>query len=301
MSHLNYHHLYYFWRVAITGKLTQVASELHVSQSAISAQIKQLEHSMGTPLFYRIGRQLQLTDFGTRVLAYAEDIFSKGEELESLLKKGFKPQTQHLAIGVLINLSRNFIDDFIEPLLADTMVSLSLTAQTTPDLLNGLANHKLDLVLTNRAVTSEQTKTLWQSHLVSRQPVAIVGPIGQQPNKDFPHGYQDAQWILPGKTTEIRSAFEAYCVTHQYQPKVKAEADDMAMLRLLARDSGAFTVLPPVVVKDEIEQKLLAVYQQLPNTYESFYAITVNRKYFPDVLMTLLKNKDQPSQPTSNS
>ena len=90
MSRLNYHHLYYFWRVALQGNLTHVAKELHVSQSALSSQIKQLERTMNVSLFERKGRSLNLTDMGKRVLTYANDIFNTGEELSSFLTKALK-------------------------------------------------------------------------------------------------------------------------------------------------------------------------------------------------------------------
>ena len=60
MARLNYHHLYYFWRVANEGNLTRVAKKLHVSQSALSSQIKALEDSAGITLFDRAGRSLTL-------------------------------------------------------------------------------------------------------------------------------------------------------------------------------------------------------------------------------------------------
>ena len=53
MSRLNYHHLYYFWRVAKSPSLTEAAEVLHISQSALSAQIKQLEQSLDVALFIR--------------------------------------------------------------------------------------------------------------------------------------------------------------------------------------------------------------------------------------------------------
>ena len=54
MNKLNYHHLFYFWQVARNGNLTRTAEQLHVAQSALSSQIRQLEHSMGTELFRRV-------------------------------------------------------------------------------------------------------------------------------------------------------------------------------------------------------------------------------------------------------
>ena len=48
MHRLNYHHLHYFWAVAENGHLTKTAEQLHISQSALSAQIKQLEEQSGS-------------------------------------------------------------------------------------------------------------------------------------------------------------------------------------------------------------------------------------------------------------
>ena len=65
---LNYRHLHYFWAVAKEGHLTRVAEQLHVSQSALSSQIRQLEEQIGHALFVREGRSLALTEVGRVVL-----------------------------------------------------------------------------------------------------------------------------------------------------------------------------------------------------------------------------------------
>ncbi len=113
-------------------------------------------------------------------------------------------------------------------------------------------------------------------------------PPEQQPDGDFPQGYAGKRWVLPAAQTELRAAFDGFCSRWQYEPNVLAEADDMAMLRLLARDSGALTVLPTVVVKDEIAQGTLQAFMTLPNVYENFYAVTVKRQFVPPVLTRLL-------------
>ena len=88
MSRLNFHHLHYFWAVAKEGNLTRAASRIHVSQSALSAQIKQLEEQLGQRLFTRAGRGLQLTEAGRLALGYADSIFAAGAELTALLREG---------------------------------------------------------------------------------------------------------------------------------------------------------------------------------------------------------------------
>jgi len=291
MSRLNYHHLYYFWRVACVGNLTEAASQMHVSQSALSAQIKTLEENMNTQLFERQGRRLILTDAGQRVLAYAGDIFSRGEELEALIKRGITPKVQQLRIGVLSTMSRNFIEGFIQPLMQRADVRFSLHSRGMGNLLNGLRNHQLDLILTNTNVVSEGQDELWQSQLLARQPVAVVGPDAAPQAQSFPRGYESKRWVLPAPGTEIRGAFDGFCSRSQYEPDILGEADDMAMLRLLARDTGALTVLPTVVVKDEIRQGTLKVQMTLPNVFENFYAVTVKRQFIPPGITELLASQ----------
>jgi len=296
MSRLNYHHLYYFWQVATRGNLTQVANNLHVSQSALSSQIRQLEESMDTKLFERQGRKLVLTEAGQRVLGYAQDIFRKGEELESLIKRGIEPEYQHIRIGVLSTMSRNFIEGFIHPLLRQSAskVRFSLHARGMANLLDGLTQHEFDLILTNAQISGPSNQDApWQSQLIARQPLSIVGSRDIQPQSPFPTGFEQYRWVLPATNSEIRRSFDGFCSVHQFEPDILAEADDMAMMRLLARDSGALAVLPEVVVKDEIEQGLLHTILPLPNIFENFYAITVQRQFRPTLVSDLLERASQ--------
>jgi len=288
MSRLNYHHLYYFWRVAKQGNLTKTAASLHISQSALSAQIRQLESSLGVSLFVREGRQLRLTDSGQSALAYAEEIFQRGEELESLLSKGIEPAVRRLRIGVLTTMSRNFVESFIEPLLRRPNTQYQLYARGQVNLLNALANHEFDLALTNLQVLSGNQE-LWQCQLLARQPVAILGPPKLPLGKRFSQAYADCEWVVPVADSPLRSAFDSFCAQQQFTPRIVAEADDMAMLRLLARDTGALAVMPEVVVKDELQQGKLVHYLSLPNAFENFYAVTVKRQ-IPNPLVSELIN-----------
>lgn len=306
MNRINYKHLYYFWRVATTGNLTSTAQQLHISQSALSMQIKQLEHNLGVMLFNRSNRALVLTSEGARVLQYAEEIFSLGEALEHLIATGFETGKVHINIGVLSNLSRNFVERFVDPLLAEQKVTFTLHNFSMAQILEGLSSHVLDLALTNILPPERSGRGGWNSLLVSRQQLAIIGPVAEreapkttsQITSDadqerhygpFPEGFDNCRWILPKHGTEIRNIFDTLCSTYQYKPTIQAEADDMAMLRLLARDSGSLAVLPPVVVSDEIANHKLKVIQHLPHSYENFYAITLQHKRQSSIIQSLLQ------------
>ncbi len=289
MSKLNYHHLNYFWQVAKQGNLTKAAERLHVSQSALSSQIAQLEHNMGVELFSRQGRKLVLTDIGHTTFSYADEIFSRGSELEALLLQGVQAKNQSIKIGMLATMSRNFIEGFVEPLINRPNTKFSLHARGQASMLNALANHQIDIALTNIEVNGANDQ-LWQCQLLAKQPIAVIGRPNLDLNETFSIDYAKQNWILPVENSPIRSAFDGFCALHQFTPNIVAEADDMAMLRLLTRDTNAIAVMPEVVVKDELKSGRLISYMRLPNVFEYFYAVTVQRHLPNEVINELMLN-----------
>lgn len=285
---LNYHHLHYFWAVAKQGNLTKAASQLRVSQSALSTQIRQLEDQVGQPLFVRQGRVLQLTEAGRIAVVYADTIFTSGNEMLATLRDGRRQEQQVLRIGAVATLSRNFQKSFVRPLLDLPNVQLVLQSGSLEELLLRLSSHSLDLVLSNRAVQSD-TENAWRCQRIARQPVSLVGAprLGSKPFR-FPQDMMDLALILPSTASEIRTAFELICDEFGIRVVVVAEVDDMAMLRLLAQAGTAAAVVPTVVVRDELREGRLQEYCQLPGLHENFFAISIKRHYQHPLLKTLL-------------
>lgn len=282
---LNFHHLHYFWAVAKDGNLTRTAVRLRVSQSALSAQIRQLEEQFGESLFRREARRLILTEVGRVVLAYAEDIFATADELVATMKSG-RPSEEVLRLGAVATLSRNFQESFLKPLLHEPNIKLRLVSGATHDLLARLENHELDLVLTNRPVRRESGRA-WRSRRVAKQGVSIVGHRRRRAFR-FPDDLGAAPMILPGPDSEIRTAFDALCDQLGVQVEVLAEVDDMATMRLLVRDTKAVALVPSVVVRDELRSGTLSELCVVPGLLETFYAITVARRFQHPLIKSLL-------------
>lgn len=288
MARLNFHHLHYFWAVAREGHLTRAAGQLNVSQSALSAQIKQLEDQLGQPLFTRQGRALQLTEAGRVALAYADTIFAAGSELVATLRDGQRLERQVMRIGSVATLSRNFQESFLKPLLLRTDVEMVLHSGSLTELLARLSVHTLDVVLSNSPVQADASHP-WRCRRIARQPVSLVGrprPAGQAFR--YPQELAEVPLLLPGRGNEIRAGFDLLCEQAGLRCRVMAEVDDMAMLRLLARDTAGVALLPAVVVRDELRNGILQEYAVVPHLFESFYAITVQRHFEPPLLKALL-------------
>ena len=285
---MNYKHLFYFWHVADSGHLTQTAQKLHVSQSALSSQIKQLEDWLETPLFERRGRQLVLTQAGHIAKQHADRIFAEGESLVQQIKDGSSSQPAVIRIGHASTMSRNFVEAFISDLVHQQQVHYRLHSMTPDQLFTELANHQIDIALANTNVRGGD-KQLWQSRLLARQPVSLIGPPGLGIDALTSDALIGQHWVLPPENLSLRSAFDMLSAEYNWQPIILAEADDMAMLRLLTRDTGALAVIPDVVVRDELNSGQLTRYLQLPNVYEQFYAITLKRPFQHPMVVKLLQ------------
>ncbi|MBK8259288.1 MAG: LysR family transcriptional regulator [Polyangiaceae bacterium] len=285
VEQINFHHLRYFWAVAKDGNLTRTAARLHVAQSALSSQIQQLEDQLGNKLFEREGRRLGLTEAGQIAFAYAEEIFTAGSQLVATLEHG-RQADQVLRIGAVATLSRNFQESFVKPLLEQPNVRLRLESGVFADLLARLDGHTVDLVLANRPPGRELGGRL-SCRRVARQPVSIVG--SQRPKAfRFPKSIADVQMILPGPESDIRSEFDALCEQVGVSVRVLAEVDDMATMRLLARDTNALALVPSVVVRDELVDGVLHEHCVVPALFETFYAITATRRFQHPLLKTVL-------------
>ena len=282
MPHLNYHHLRYFRAVAHDGNLTRTAARLNLSQSALSVQIKQLEQQLGHPLFERRGRQLHLTEAGRIALDHADEIFATGDELLVSLRDADRPK-KALRLGALATLSRNFQIGFLRPLLGRADVEIILRSGTAAELLRGLEALMLDIVLINQPPARDAVTPL-VSHRLTEQSVSLIGlPARIGSDRALERLLSDHPVILPTTDSGIRTGFDALTSRLGIRPQIAAEVDDMAMMRLLTREGLGLAVIPPIVVKDELETGLLVEALRLPDITETFYAVTLERK-FPNPL-----------------
>ena len=96
----------YFWMVAKTGSIASAAVQLHLTPQSISGQLTEFADVLGVELFRRVGRNLEVTDTGRRILSYAEDIFSTGDELMELVRDKTLTKSMSFRVGCADSLSK---------------------------------------------------------------------------------------------------------------------------------------------------------------------------------------------------
>ena len=291
MAEMNYNHLRYFWAVAHDGNLTRTAGKLNLSQSALSVQIRKLEDRLGHALFERRGRQLQLTEAGRSTLDYADTSFDAGKDLLGTLSQQGRPR-QVLRVGALATLSRNFQIEFLRPLLRQPDVELVLRSGTLVELMQGLETLSLDVVLTNRELPHDVMSN-FISQPISDQPVSLIGTPARLPvDVSLTQLLTHNPIIVPTEDSPVRAGFDRLCAREDISPTLAAEVDDVAMMRLLAREDIGLGVLPPIAVQNELQSGMLIEAKHHMGLNESFYAGTVTRK-FPNPLLGRLLDSAQ--------
>ena len=291
MADLNYNHLRYFWAVAQDGNLTRTAERLNISQSALSVQIRKLEDRLGHPLFERRGRQLHLTEAGKIALDHADAIFATGEELLGTLRE--TGRTRHaVRIGALATLSRTFQISFLRPLLDRSDVEIVLRSGSPIELLGGLQSLKLDIVLTNQIPASDAL-TPFMTHKLSEQPISLVGAPSLLGDERAVVALLTAHpVILPTQGNSTRAECDALADRLGVRLQIAAEVDDIAMMRLLAREGFALAILPSIAVRDELTSGTLIEAESLPGLAETFFAVTIGRRFPNPIVRSLLDGVD---------
>lgn len=285
MADLNYHHLRYFREVAHDGNLTRTAERLNLSQSALSTQIRQLEARLGHALFDRRGRQLVLTEVGRIALDHADRIFGTGEELMATLR-GAGPGRQAIRVGASSTLSRNFQLAFLRPVLGRAGVEIVLRSGSVPVLYEALAALALDVVLTTEPPARDGFAG-FVAHRLAAQKVDIFGTPARMRHPDLSALLAREPVILPTESS-IRTGFDSLVARLGVTPRIAAEVDDMAMVRLLAREDLGLAIAPAVVLADEIASGLLRPSGYDLRILEAFYAVTTDRRFPSPLLRDLL-------------
>lgn len=295
MDALNYHHLRYFREVAREGNLTRAADGVNLSQSALSTQIRTLEDRLGHALFERVGRQLVLTEVGRIALDYADRIFSTGEELLATLDQS-AAHSAPLRVGAVSTLSRNFQMRFLEPVLGMTQQELVLHSGSEEVLYDKLKSLALDVLLTTEPPRSDMGAS-FTAHRLAQQSVGLHAAPRRLHHKSLKSLLVSEPLIVPTERT-VRSGFDSLLARLNVQPRVVADVDDMAMVRLLARANVGVAVAPDVVLADEIASGLLATAPFKLDIVENFYAVTTRRSFPHPVLAQLLNGSGPEAKDT---
>lgn len=279
MIPFNFHHLYYFYVVARTGSVSRAAEEVRVSQPALSAQIKQLERSLGESLFEREGRKLKLTETGRTAYAYAQTIFDAGREFMDHLRDRSQKGRLRIQIGATHSVPKAFSSALLRFVWKeDPSAHVSVQEDSLESLAEGLKNHALDLVLSDvpYAVSAQEPV---ENREIGKVPVVFCG-VPTLVRGALPGALEGAPLILPAAQSGVHRAVTGYLAAHKVSPRILAEIQDAELAHRLALEGLGIVPLNRYSAVSAPWKGRLAMLPagKGPGIYDSAYLITRKRK-----------------------
>ena len=245
MSNLNYRHLHYFWVVAKEGCIARAAERLGMAVQTVSAQVRELERSLGHQLLKPQGRGVALTDAGRVAFERAEEIFQIGQAITREVRQAASSETVRLPVGMSDGLSKLAAHVLLEPILNTPGLKLVCYEGEFDELMAELALHQLDIVLAGVPAPHNPNLKV-SSRLLVSSPVAWCGPSGlvnKARTADFPHCLNELPVLLPTGHSPLRMALDAWFDAQDLSPRVVAEFEDSALLSVFAaRGMGVFPI-----------------------------------------------------------
>ena len=277
---LNYRQLHYFWVVARTGSIVRASEQLNLTAQTISGQISLLEQSMGSDLFRKVGRQLELTEAGRQALPYAEQIFQLGQELETLLRA--QPDQQALAfrVGVADVVPKSIVYRLLAPTMENAEpLRLSCREDKLERLLADLAVQRLDLVVSDSPMPSHlDIKGFSQKLGECGISFFATAALAARHPGNFPECLQGAPLLIPGPETVVRSRLLRWFGEMQISPRIVGEFDDSALMQAFGQSGSGIFIAPSVIAEEVCRQYAVVLIGETEAVRESFHAISVERK-----------------------
>lgn len=286
----NYRHLFYFWVVAKEGGIARAAERLDMAVQTISAQVRELEKSLGVSLLRTEGRNLVLTDAGVAALHEADHIFALGELLPVRVREAASGQTLRLNLGISDGIAKLAVHRLLTPVLDEPHLRLLCHEGEFQPLLGELALHKLDAVLADRAAPPNPALRT-TSQLLGTSAIAWYAPPlwAEAAANNFPHSLAVVPVLLPTDHAAMRARIDHWLERERIRPHIAGEFEDSALLSTFAA-TGMGVMPAPVSLGEHLAQTHgLVQVGTAPDVQEQFHLIYSARKVMHPLLTRLLE------------
>jgi LysR family transcriptional activator of nhaA len=285
----SYRHLYYFWVVAKEGGVARAATRLGMAVQTVSAQVKELERTLGFALLKPAGRGLALTEAGTAALRQAEQIFQLGGQLPGLVRDAASAPTIRLAVGLSDGLPKLVVRRLMQPVMLEPELRLLCLEDQFDDLLGELALHRLDVVLADRPAPPQPNLRLY-SHALGTSGLSWYAPpaLHAAASADFPASLEAVPVLLPTRHAAVRARLDAWFERHGLRPRVVGEFEDSALLKTFGASGMGVFPAADWVHEDLTDRYRVHRLGPCAGVEEHFFAIGTEKKIVHPLVQRLL-------------
>ena len=239
---MNLTQLRYFVAMARNKSLSRAASDLHISQPALTRQIKLLESELGGGLLQRHARGVSLTDLGQILSERAERQLRDFEQLRSDVADASIAPSGRLRIGCPPSLSTFLL---VRPLQAfmqtHPKVIVEVRESISDDLWKAVLHDRLDIAIVS--ATGLETSRHFLSETLFDEPIWLFGPR-QQRGKPASPSLDGLPLILTHSNNAARDAVERDMRRSGHELKVVAETDSPRLMVEMIKAGVGYTIAP---------------------------------------------------------
>lgn len=273
MAQLNYNHLHYFWVVASLGSIVKASRMLHVTPQTISGQLRTLEERLGSRLFRKQGRRIELTETGQLVRSYAEPMFNLGAELTAVMKSVSPRNADGVKIGIASSIPKAIAARVlgaalrVEPRIACHDVSAVGPAAD-------LRAQGFDVVLADGVVKTADLGTTSESLVGESGTTILCGRRSAESHRGaFPAALDGAAFIFPPRSSRLRRTLSAWLKDRKILPTVAAEIENPDLMAALGESSGGFFAAPTMIAADLEARYRVSTVGDIPELKQQYYLI----------------------------
>ena len=253
-----------FVEVVHRGGFTQAGKTLHISQSAVSKQVAQLEYSLGTPLLERTGSHIRLTAAGRVVLQRAEAMLRLQSELQSELDDMQQLTRGELRLGLpQLGGDTLFAELFAEYRRRYPNVTIQLLEGGTRSIEQAILNGELEV---GGSLMPNDPAFAWQAFC--DEPLdallPVDHPLAQQPQVRL-EALADTPFLMYQRSFVLNDRLLQACQSLGFTPKEAGRSGQADFLAALVAAGQGVVLLPSVVARGLVRPGVVRVPLQAPD------------------------------------
>ena len=251
---INLNQLRTFFLVAKEKSITKAANTLHITQPAVTMQIKAFEKNLEVKLLRKSGKELQLTDMGNVLYGYAERIFQIVEELEYALKSYGDLTQGSLTIGTTRSFARHLMPGLLSRFQERfPNVKVYLKVGSSQEIADSVAAFKYDLGIIGRLPHMNKLKVV---PYTKEEFCVVISPNHRLAAKSMVSLSQlkNEPIIIRESGSGSRHAILSLLASHNMKPSVLVEAGSVEFIKeYIIKERGISFLYKPEI---ELEAKM---------------------------------------------
>lgn len=286
MYKINFNHLYYFLTIAREGSIVKASKKLHITQPALSHQLKILEDDLGKKLFDRIGKRLRINHHGESVKEYANKIFRYSEEMIEFVNSSNHESIKIVKVGTVPWVPKELVYKFIKKLIYNPNIKVQVYHQDNIEsLLDHVLSDRLDVLLCDSSY-SGRFKRL-QGHLLSEDPIVCVSTNKVEFKGKFPQNLEGKKMICYSTSCQVMDSIDNFLKTNQINANIVGEISDISLMSHVLESTGVVGFLPQSVLKNSSLKNVFLKLGSLEEYTYDLWAIT-RKNYHRDGIISSL-------------